>query len=101
MAAEPHGLDVIVVSDDGDDDDDDDGDDDVGHFKHFKFVIQQALLTPDIVQMINVERSSLLDELISNEVITQHEKEHIEDKVKQQIVCSTRKTRVTCSVAII
>ena len=61
--------------------------------EHFKFVIQQVLLNPDIVQMLNVERSILLDELITLDVITQYEKEHIE--VKQQDDSNKRRKMVS------
>ena len=63
--------------------------------EHFKFVIQQVLLSPDIVQMLNVERSILLDELITLDVITQYEKEHIEDKTKQQDASNKRRKMVS------
>ena len=62
--------------------------------EHFKFVIQQVLLSPDIVQMLNVERSILLDELITLDVITQYEKEHIEVRTKQQDASNKRRKMV-------
>ena len=61
--------------------------------EHFKFVIQQVLLNPDIVQVLNVERSILLDELITLDVITQYEKEHIE--VNQQDDSNKRRKMVS------